>query len=100
MLVRCRYMTQATWKHTHSTRSSSTITSLRSERAQQGEKGVGSTNDMMQCEDVLRDHQQIDGAKEHSQDEGQDHRTGEVLVVHLVVLLENIGTEIVTIFFL
>lgn len=40
MLVRCRYMTQATWKHTHSTSSSSTIIALRSEGVQQGEKSV------------------------------------------------------------
>lgn len=35
---------------------------------------------------VLRNHQQIDQAKEQSQDEGQHHGTGEVVVVHLVVL--------------
>lgn len=32
------------------------------------------------------DHEQVDGAKEQRQDEGQQHRAGEMLVVHLVVL--------------
>lgn len=35
---------------------------------------------------VLWNHQQIDKAKEHSQDQGQHHCTGEVVVVRLVVL--------------
>lgn len=38
MLVRCKYMTQATWKHTHSTSSSNTIIPLRNQRAQKDEK--------------------------------------------------------------
>lgn len=41
-LVRCRYMTQATWKHTHSTSSSSTSIPLREQRRDQSEKGFPS----------------------------------------------------------
>lgn len=66
---------------------------------------LAGTVDTTQREDVLWTHQQIDGAKEQSQDERQDHRTGEVVVVHPVILggkkvehentlFQNIGTDI------